>query len=98
MERERPWLDGNLTLSNKTGIPRYRLSRAINTAYGSNFFTFVNGYRVRAVRDLLDRGGEGIDNLFRLALDCGFQSKSTFNDAFRKMTGQTPSVYRKEAR
>jgi AraC-like DNA-binding protein len=50
---------------------------------------------VEEVRARLTDPGTKHLNILALGLDAGFASKSTFNQAFKKLTGQTPSAYRK---
>jgi len=72
------------------------LSRIINTALGKNFNDFVNEYRVRDVsRKMQDPAYERI-TLLGMALDAGFNSKSTFNRTFRQMTGKSPVEYKND--
>jgi len=69
------------------------LSRIINTAFGKNFNDFVNEYRIREVtRKMQDPAYDRI-TLLGMALDAGFNSKSTFNRTFRQMTGKSPAEY-----
>jgi AraC-like DNA-binding protein len=53
----------------------------------------VNGYRVREVQRRIKAGDARALKMLALALDAGFASKSTFNQSFKKHTGQTPSVF-----
>jgi AraC-like DNA-binding protein len=57
----------------------------------------VNGYRVREVQRRIRAGDTRTRKMLALALDAGFASKSTFNQAFRKHTNQTPSEFREAA-
>jgi AraC-like DNA-binding protein len=76
----------------RLGIPYYLLSRAVNEGEGMTVGELVNEYRVeRAKRLLLERRELGV---LDVALESGFQAKSTFNDVFRKATGMSPSEYR----
>ena len=68
------------------------VSRAINLGLGTNFNHFINQLRIEHAKGLLARTQ---DNVLEVALDSGFNSKSTFNRVFREMTGQTPTQYRK---
>lgn len=100
MEQEKPYTDPDLTLkelSDHVKIPVYLLSRLINRYSGSNFFNFINGFRVEEVKKRL--GDERFKELglLNIALDCGFSSKTTFNTIFKKTTGMTPSQYRSRA-
>ncbi len=70
------------------------LSRIINTALGKNFNDFINEYRIREVtRKMQDPAYERI-TLIGIALDAGFNSKSTFNRVFKEMTGKSPAEYK----
>lgn len=72
------------------------LSQIINEKEQKSFFEFVNFYRVEAIkRKLLDQNYAHYD-IFSIALESGFKSKSTFNAVFKKMTQQTPSAYKKK--
>ena len=98
MERERPYIDGSLTLSKlaaKLSVPPHHLSQIINERLNQNFFDFVNSYRVEeAKRQLLDDTKKHY-SLLAIAEEVGFNSKSAFNAAFRKQTNTTPSDFRK---
>jgi len=87
-------LDG---LADSMGISIRSLSALINGHYEQNFYDFVNDYRVKdAQRQLEDPGAKG-KTIQRILEDAGFNSKSTFNTYFKKVTGKTPSEYRKAA-
>lgn len=96
MDTDRPWRESELTLADlaaRLSTTPHKLSEVLNGHLGQTFYDFVNGYRVRAVQQRLADGGK-VPKLLVLALDAGFASKSTFNDVFKKHTGQTPSAYR----
>ncbi|MEM8930572.1 MAG: helix-turn-helix transcriptional regulator [Acidobacteriota bacterium] len=95
METEQPFLDPDLTLADLAstlGTTPRRLSRWINSHHHTNFSDFVNGYRITAARERLrdPDGGTILDILHAV----GFNSKSAFNQAFKRRTGMTPSQYR----
>ena len=69
------------------------LSAAINQNFGKNFNDFVNEYRVEEVKRQLKDPANTHLSLLGVALECGFNSKSTFNRAFRKFTGQSPKEF-----
>jgi len=69
------------------------LSAAINQNFGKNFNDFVNAYRVEEVKRLLKDPSNTHLSLLGVALECGFNSKSTFNRAFKKFTGQSPKEF-----
>lgn len=96
MATERAYLLPDLTLphlSQQLGVPAHHVSRVINERGGQHFYDFVNGYRVAAVREQLHAGAHHRLTLLGVALACGFNSKASFNRAFRKATGLTPSQY-----
>lgn len=92
----RPWLNPTLTLAelaHQLDLTPHELSAAVNQGLGRNFNDFVNGYRVRAVQDAIRRGDASRLTLLAIALDNGFNAKSTFNRAFKKETGVSPSSW-----
>lgn len=98
MEREAPWKDPDLTLADlagRVGSTPHKVSELLNARLGQTFYDFVNGYRVQEVQRRIEMGENRTRTMLTLALDAGFASKSTFNQAFKSRTGQTPSGYRK---
>ncbi len=96
MEQEKPFLDPgmNLTrLSKSINASPAIVSRTINATQQMNFNDFINRFRVEAVREKLDSASDSHLSLLAIALDCGFNSKATFNRAFKKHTGNSPSAY-----
>jgi AraC-like DNA-binding protein len=96
MDSEKPWMDSELTLSElakRLQTNASVLSAAINGAFGVNFNDFVNNYRVEAVKVCLKNPENSHLSLLGIGMECGFNSKSTFNRAFRKLTGVSPSEY-----
>ncbi len=69
------------------------LSRVVNSGFGQNFNDFINHYRVEDVKDKLQSGGANEQTIMSLAYDAGFNSKATFNRAFKKVTGKNPKEY-----
>ena len=70
------------------------LSRIINEQYQQNFSDFVNQYRIEDIKGKLTDPEFSHYTILAIALEAGFNSKSTFNAAFKKNTGMTPSAYR----
>jgi len=66
------------------------LSKMINRGFSMNFNDFINGYRIEAVKEKLKNGEQQRQTLLGIAYDCGFNSKATFNRAFKKVTGSNP--------
>ncbi len=97
MEEKKPYLDENITikdLSDDIGIPSHHLSIAINNRLGKNFYTFINEYRIREALSILDDPVNLDASIIAVAFRAGFNSKSTFNSVFKKITGKTPTEYR----
>lgn len=83
-------------LALRLGTNSSHLSRALNDGLGVNFSTFIAGLRCERVAAMIDAGRQ--DDLLDLALEAGFNSKASFNRAFRAATGMTPSAYRSAGR
>jgi len=99
MEAEKPYLDPKLTLtklSRRVNIPSYKLSAIINQKAESNFYDFVNKYRVEAVKTALASGKLSEYSMLGIASDSGFNSKASFNRIFKNMTGLTPTQFVKK--
>jgi len=97
MSAENPWKDSELTLADlatRLDSTPHKLSEVLNSEIGQTFYDFVNGYRVREVQRRIRAGEAKTLKMLALALDAGFASKSTFNQAFKKHTSQTPSDFR----
>jgi AraC-like DNA-binding protein len=69
------------------------ISRTINQGFELNFNDFVNNYRIEAVKNALKNGEHKKTTLLGIAYDCGFNSKATFNRAFKKNTGLSPKEF-----
>ncbi|PJJ59664.1 helix-turn-helix domain-containing protein [Hymenobacter chitinivorans] len=93
MQTARPYLAPELTLGELAAQLRTNtswLSRVINTGCGQNFNDFINEYRVREAEVRLQNPRFRHYTLLAVALDAGFNSKSTFNRVFKKLRGTTP--------
>ncbi len=80
----------HLTLSNGY------VSQILNHKEGKNFFEFINEYRVKDVKAKMADPAFDHYTILAIAQDAGFKSKSTFNAVFKRITGKTPSQYKKE--
>lgn len=102
MRRKKPYLEPKLTLNTLAGeldISVNHLSQIINQYEDKNFYDFVNGYRVEEFKKKILNPINNHFNILALAYDSGFNSKSTFNEVFKKIVGETPSQYmRREAK
>ena len=83
------------TLAEKMDLSNGYLSKIINQKEGKNFYEFINTYRIKAVKRNLNTPTYSHYSILGIGLEAGFKSKSTFNAVFKKMTGMTPSAYKK---
>ncbi len=96
MNAEKPYLNPQLNLndlSKDLGVNSAVLSYAINSGFGKNFNDFVNEFRINEVKEKLHNGAAENLTLLAVAFDCGFNSKATFNRAFKKFTGVAPKEF-----
>ena len=90
------YLNPNLTLDETAkalNISKHLLSQYLNEKLGQSFTHFINGYRIEKAKELLK--SQTHYTIEGIGYNCGFNSKSTFFTAFKKITGKTPSEYQK---
>ncbi len=98
MAEEKPFLNPSLTIQNISDhidIPTRDLSVLINHKLNQHFYDFVNNYRIEEAKILLEDDTKSKLTILEILYDVGFNSKSSFNTAFKKQTGTTPTNYRK---
>lgn len=96
LDQKKPYLISELTLSQLAAMMTMNaglLSKVINMGYNLNFNDFINGYRINEVLSRINDQQHKKVTLLGIALDSGFNSKATFNRAFKKQTGKTPVEY-----
>ncbi|MCG9873551.1 MAG: helix-turn-helix domain-containing protein [Leptospiraceae bacterium] len=94
---QKVFLEEDLNLSNlaeRMQISSHQLSEYLNTQEGKSFPNFLNYYRIEHACDLLQKNPYW--PTIRIAYESGFQSKSSFHEAFRKEKGITPTEFRKK--
>ncbi len=94
MREQRLFVDASLSLrslSDTLGVSENYISQTLNDRLGRNFFDFVNAARIEEAKRLLREEGRTV---LDTAMAVGFNSRSTFNAAFRKHAGSTPSGFR----
>ena len=97
METTKPYLDTQLSLESlalQLGLSKHDLSQVINEQMGMNFFNFVNQYRVDEFKRLLQDDKFSHFTMLGMALESGFNSKSSFNSVFKKLEGITHGAYK----
>ncbi len=97
MIEKKPFTDSSLTLNKLAemlGVTPHNLSEVINTKLQQNFFDFINQYRVDQVKKNLLEYSKEHYTLLGLAMEAGFNSKSSFNSIFKKNTGVTPTEFK----
>ncbi|MBC7872866.1 MAG: AraC family transcriptional regulator [Ferruginibacter sp.] len=99
MADKKPYLRPDLTISDlavMVNCTRHHLSQLLNDTFRRSFYDFINLYRVEEAKQLLLEPARDNHKIASIAYDSGFNSLSTFNEVFRKMTGQTPSQFRRQ--
>lgn len=99
MKNEKPYLNAELKVSDlaaRLDIPSHHLSQVLNEGMATNFYDFVNAYRVEAAKRRLKDKNYHHYSILAIGLECGFTNKTTFNRTFKKMAGQTPSEFVRE--
>ncbi len=98
--KNQAYLENNLsidTLAKRLAVSSYRLREFINQTLGfDNFSTYINGYRIEAVKKEFLNAEKTHIPILTIALNNGFNSLSTFNRAFKTSEGMTPSEFRKK--
>jgi AraC-like DNA-binding protein len=92
------YLEPALTIaqvSKRSGYPEYLVSVTINRRLGGTFWDYINRLRIEAVCERL-KDSDDRRTVLDIAYACGFTSKSTFNTAFKRQVGVTPSTFRKQ--
>jgi AraC-like DNA-binding protein len=100
MRARRPYIDSELTLSKLSTLlstSNHRLSQLLNQRLQTCFYDYINRYRVEEVKRCLADRESSDSSILDIALECGFNSKSTFNKIFKQHTSLSPTQYRERA-
>lgn len=98
VDTHKPFLDPSLNLpmlSALVGMGTHELSYVLNKGFDRNFYQFINELRVEEAKSLLLSGKAKQLDMIGIATHAGFNSKTTFNTTFKKLTGQTPTEFLK---
>jgi len=99
MKEEKPYLEPTLSLqelASRLDVPPRELSILINHHLSKHFFDFVNDFRIEHAKDILSDPSKQDLTILEILYEVGFNSKSSFNSAFKKVTGFTPTQFRKK--
>lgn len=100
MSTDKPFLNPSLAifdLAKELDLPSSELSIFLNKCLNKNFFDFINEYRINEAKKLLVSSERKNHTILEILYEVGFNSKSSFNTAFKKFTNKTPTEYRKIA-
>ena len=95
MRDDQLYRDPNLSLSVLSSHIRARpnyVSQTLNAKLGTNFFDYVNAWRVTEAQERLT---SGTDTVLNIAFAVGFNTRSSFYTAFKRHVGSTPMAWRK---
>jgi AraC-like DNA-binding protein len=96
MKTNKPYLNAELSLddlSKQISIPKHHITQTLSAKVGKSFYQFINEFRIEEAIVKLKKSKD--ESILSLAYDVGFNSKSSFNFYFKKVTGYTPSAYKK---
>jgi len=85
-------------IAKKLNINKTYLSYSINNETNDNFSTFINKFRIKEAKKLLENEEYDYLTIEAIASNVGFHSRSSINSWFKKLTNKTPSQYKKEFR
>lgn len=100
LETEKPYLDPELNLpglAHHLKLSVHEMSELVNAGFGENFAQFVNRYRVEESKRLLHSEKHAHLSMVGIAFEAGFNSKTAFNTAFKKLAGMSPTEYKAES-
>lgn len=96
MEHDKCYLDPQLSLSSladKLGTSSNNLSWLLNKVHQQRFYEYVNQHRINAFLERIEQNAHHEFTILSLAMEVGFNSKSTFNKSFKTFVNETPSNY-----
>lgn len=96
LKNDKPYLNPEYNLqmmAEDLHISKHKLSQVINSGQGKNFYKFINEFRLEEVKEKLSDPTYKHYSILGIAMECGFNSKTSFNRIFKEETGLTPSEY-----
>lgn len=100
LEQDKPYLDSKMNLvklSELTDIPSHKLSQVLSQGFKMNFYDLINSYRVNEFKERAINPDNSNFTLLSIALDSGFNSKSSFNRIFKEKVKLTPREFLSQA-
>jgi YesN/AraC family two-component response regulator len=97
MQKEKIFKDSEINLNKLAKLLNTNtsyLSQVINKHFKSNFKNYINAYRIEEAQKMFTDPKFDHYSIFGIGYEVGFKSKSSFNSAFKKITGVTPSIFR----
>ena len=94
MKTEKPYLESNLRLNDladQLNLSRHHTSQIINEHFDTNFFDFINTYRIEEAKNLLS--GKDDLNITDIIYSSGFNNRASFYKTFKKHTSMTPGEF-----
>lgn len=98
LKTKKPFLNSDYNLqmmADDLNISRHKLSQVINYSQKKNFYKFINEFRVEEVKEKLTDPAYKHYTVLGIGLECGFNSKTSFNRIFKEETGLTPTEYKR---
>ncbi len=98
LKTQKPYLNPDFSLqmmADDLNISRHKLSETINSGQKKNFYKLINEFRVQEVKEMLLNPVFSHYSVLGVGLECGFNSKSSFNRIFKEETGYTPSEFKR---
>ncbi|HCO68567.1 MAG TPA: hypothetical protein DIT04_12535 [Dysgonomonas sp.] len=95
-EKEKPYCDPDFSMAKLSRAINYHpiyITKAIKANQNVSFNVFVNTYKIRMVKEMLDKDLQNKYTMKYIYLSCGFKHQSTFNKVFKEIEGITPSEY-----
>ncbi|MCP5493376.1 MAG: helix-turn-helix transcriptional regulator [Leptospiraceae bacterium] len=96
MQQDKPYLEEDVSLefiATNLKLSNHQLSQFLNQILKKSFYQYINEFRVQEAIKIIQNDPK--INILNVAYKVGFNSKSSFNTTFKKITGTTPSEYKK---
>jgi AraC-like DNA-binding protein len=96
IQKSKPYMDPELTLAelaDKMGETRHKISEVINRGAGENFYSFINDFRLEAIKSALETNQFPNYTIIAIANEFGFKSSSVFYALFKKKYNVTPKEF-----